>query len=414
MLFTALLNFLVPGGLAALAVLFLLNVDTAASWSPGARAMLPWIVWTAGAGMGVLFHRNRLVYAVAALVLAERLLAMFCDSPAAMSSGLGLTVYQATAVLLPLNLALFALLRERGILSSRSVWVIGFLLAQPAAVGMLLHFRVAPFIGLDAHPFSWGARDPFAPFPPLAYVSMGLAGVACLFAWLQRREAIESGLFWAVILCGWTFYRGTVDLVTPLLLASAGLVLVLSLINLSYRLAYRDDLTTLPARRALNEAGRKMSAGTVAMVDVDHFKKVNDRHGHDVGDQVLRMVASCLGRVRGGGRAFRYGGEEFAILFQGKNPKQVQPHLEELREDIDKAQFILRGRHRPRKKPDAPKTTRTSSRRLHITVSIGMAERVGREIPFEDAVKAADKALYRAKRGGRNCIKVSSVPKNRA
>jgi diguanylate cyclase (GGDEF)-like protein len=56
------------------------------------------------------------------------------------------------------------------------------------------------------------------------------------------------------------------------------------------------------------------------MSDVDHFKRFNDTHGHDVGDQVLRLVASKLSKVSGGGRAYRYGGEEFALVFRRQNP----------------------------------------------------------------------------------------------
>ena len=83
-------------------------------------------------------------------------------------------------------------------------------------------------------------------------------------------------------------------------------------------MAYDDELTGLPARRALNEAlTRLRGVYTVAMVDIDHFKRFNDEHGHDVGDQLLRMVGARVGEVRGGGRAFRYGGEEFAVLFPG-------------------------------------------------------------------------------------------------
>ena len=66
---------------------------------------------------------------------------------------------------------------------------------------------------------------------------------------------------------------------------------------------------------ALEDLGRRYCA---AMVDVDHFKRFNDKHGHEVGDQVLKMVARCLSRVPGG-RAYRYGGEEFAVLFPGRD-----------------------------------------------------------------------------------------------
>jgi diguanylate cyclase (GGDEF)-like protein len=62
---------------------------------------------------------------------------------------------------------------------------------------------------------------------------------------------------------------------------------------------------------------------TIAMLDIDHFKRFNDTYGHEVGDQVLKMVAAKLGQVRKGGRAFRYGGEEFALVFPNRSARTV-------------------------------------------------------------------------------------------
>ena len=108
---------------------------------------------------------------------------------------------------------------------------------------------------------------------------------------------------------------------------AAGLTLGLSVMETSYAMAFRDELTDLPARRALMRdlegMGRLYAA---AMVDVDHFKRFNDRYGHDVGDQVLRMVAAKLAKAPGGGRAYRYGGEEFALLYPGKSRDDALPY----------------------------------------------------------------------------------------
>ncbi|MEP6888088.1 MAG: GGDEF domain-containing protein [Nitrospirales bacterium] len=93
----------------------------------------------------------------------------------------------------------------------------------------------------------------------------------------------------------------------------------------------------------------------IAVIDVDHFKRFNDTYGHEVGDQVLKMVASHIGLVSGGGQAFRYGGEEFAVVFPGKSMPDAVPHLDVLRTRIEDARFTLRGRWRPRKKPTARK-----------------------------------------------------------
>lgn len=108
----------------------------------------------------------------------------------------------------------------------------------------------------------------------------------------------------------------------------------------AYQMAFRDELTGLPGRRALNERMQRLGRSyVIAMTDVDHFKKFNDTHGHDVGDQVLRLVASRLSKVTGGGRAYRYGGEEFALVFAGKTAEECVPHVEAVREMI--ANYVM-------------------------------------------------------------------------
>ena len=193
---------------------------------------------------------------------------------------------------------------------------------------------------------------------------------------------------------------GTVYLVT------GGLILVVAVIEASHVMAYQDGLTGLPARRAFNEALQQLRGTyTLAMVDVDHFKKLNDRHGHDVGDQVLRMVAARLAKAPGGGRAFRYGGEEFALLFTGRTVAECLPDLEALRQDIEGRRFTIRRRLRPRRRPTAPRTGSGNARGVAITVSIGAAESNGRQKTPDRVIRAADQALYQAKESGRNRVR---------
>ena len=168
-------------------------------------------------------------------------------------------------------------------------------------------------------------------------------------------------------------------------------------------MAYRDGLTELPGRRALNEALPRLSGQfTVAMVDVDHFKRFNDTYGHDAGDHVLRLVAARLAQAPGGGTAYRYGGEEFALVFPGKGAEECLPHLEELRETVETSRFTMRRRFRPRNKAKAQKGKPKAA--ITITVSIGVAERNHRHASPDQVVQAADKALYRAKEAGRNRV----------
>jgi diguanylate cyclase (GGDEF)-like protein len=151
----------------------------------------------------------------------------------------------------------------------------------------------------------------------------------------------------------------------------------------------------------LHGLGRRYA---IAMLDIDFFKKFNDRFGHDVGDQVLCMVASHIRRVGGGGKSYRYGGEEFTILFPGKSKEDAIPHLERLRQSIEAAQFGLRGKNRPKKPPQKSKNAKAQPKTVSVTISIGVAEPDSNHPKAASVMKAADLALYRAKKRGRNCI----------
>ncbi|WP_440973474.1 GGDEF domain-containing protein [Pseudomonas koreensis] len=174
----------------------------------------------------------------------------------------------------------------------------------------------------------------------------------------------------------------------------------------AYQMAFRDELTGLPGRRALNERMQRLGRNYVlAMSDVDHFKKFNDTHGHDVGDQVLRLVASKLSKISGGGRAYRYGGEEFALVFAGKTLEECMPHLEVIRESIASYNIQLRNQEN-RPQDDLQGRQRrggSGASSVSVTVSIGVAERVEQRTP-EEVLKSADQALYSAKGAGRNCV----------
>lgn len=175
----------------------------------------------------------------------------------------------------------------------------------------------------------------------------------------------------------------------------------------AYQMAFRDELTGLPGRRALNERMQRLGRNYVlAMTDVDHFKKFNDTHGHDVGDQVLRLVASKLAKVSGGGRAYRYGGEEFAVVFAGKSLEECMPHLEVIREVIANYNIHLRN---PESRPQDDQQGRqrrsgSAATSVSVTISIGVAERQADQRTPDEVLKSADQALYAAKGAGRNCV----------
>jgi GGDEF domain-containing protein len=140
------------------------------------------------------------------------------------------------------------------------------------------------------------------------------------------------------------------------------------------------------------------------MVDVDHFKKFNDTHGHDIGDQVLKLVGARLAEVGGGGTAFRYGGEEFSVLFPRAGLEEVLPHLEAIRASIEGYRMAVRAADRPKSAEDGSKRRGAGGveQHLSVTVSIGASGPSERLQTPAQVIKAADEALYRAKQAGRN------------
>ena len=397
-----------PEGLLLLAAAALVHWGVTASWTtPMARAY-PLAVLVAGMLLAWRFRRGRLVLALVGLVLADRamiwLAPLDSDAPFA-----GPVVVRTVAILLPAALAALAFVGERGLLTAVGLRRIGVLAAQ-ATVVLIVWLFSAAYPRAIAHAFDLA----LFPASSLAWLPLGqpaavvaLAAIAALVArTLWRPDAESRGFLWAAIACVIAVSAGPAGGRATLHLANAGLVLVVATVESAYAMAYHDELTGLPGRRALAEALLRVDGTyTVAMVDVDHFKHFNDTHGHDVGDQVLRMVATRLGRVDGGGRAYRYGGEEFAVVFPGKTVQESVPHLEELRASVENATFTVRGAGRPRKKPATPRSASGNPRRLSVTVSIGAAHARGAAVPA-DVVKAADRALYRAKEGGRNRVEV--------
>ena len=203
--------------------------------------------------------------------------------------------------------------------------------------------------------------------------------------------------------------------ISTVMFTAAGISLIFNLMSSSYDMAFRDELTGLLGRRALNDRlkglGRRFA---IAMMDVDHFKKFNDTYGHDIGDDVLKMVAKQINTIKGGGTAYRYGGEEFCIVFPGKSAKECVPFLELVRISIENYQMELRNfEHRPKsQKQGKERRGRRDKKRgnefVSVTISIGVAERNEQNALLENVLKAADDALYEAKESGRNCIKLVS------
>ena len=174
------------------------------------------------------------------------------------------------------------------------------------------------------------------------------------------------------------------------------------------RLAVTDSLTNLYNRRFFDQAikrevgrrNRYQLALTLVMIDVDHFKQFNDTHGHDGGDQALKLVARVLvDSSRSSDIVCRYGGEEFIVILPLTTPDEGTVYAERARKIIERTSIELK-----------------NGEKSHITISLGIAGAVknGPPIGTEDLISCADSALYKAKAEGRNqyCLHQSaSTPK---
>jgi diguanylate cyclase (GGDEF)-like protein len=419
----------IPGAVLLLAAAVLLSGGFLSISAP-AVDFYYYAVFGAGMLLAWRFHSSRVLFALIFLLVAHRSVEFF-SSGRLVSSGPGRIAFEAVALLLPLNFVLLSFIRERGLAIPSLVSRLAVLFFESVFVALVC--RAGEVTAPEFLHFSFVSRHllGWTRIPQPAWLVFFLAFGILLTRFVWYRKPVESGLLWSLGAVVLSLQAGGVGKIASAYIATAGLILVSSIIENSYVLAYHDELTGLPSRRAYNEAMLSMEEPpyAVAVVDIDHFKNFNDTYGHDTGDQVLRMVAGRLAQVGGGGKAFRVGGEEFSILFAGKTMKEVVEHLELLRGVVEGSTFRVRGvadrRHSPARVADrrAPARRKTVGSRsvpaergdglLSVTISIGVAEPNAKLHEVEKVIIAADKALYKAKNTGRNRVETASTVRAR-
>lgn len=374
----------------------------------GATAILAWfpadvaglvegyslVAYGAGLALAWVFHRSRAFVALGLLMWLET--AVVGSRP--LLTGLGTVVVVLVGAL--------GLVRDRGVASRWGLAQVSGVFVVAAGAGVLFSDpdHLAAFTSGERLLLPGTAVVLGYPVESVGLVVAALAATG--WGVFRYRGPLERALVWVVIMIVIAMHPSLPGDGPALFLMAAGVTLTLGMVETSYLLAYQDELTGLPGRRALMQYLDEIQGRfALAMVDVDHFKKFNDRHGHDVGDQVLKLVAGKLESAPGGARAYRYGGEEFTLIFPGRTLEEAWPYLEAVRVSIEQARFTVRSWKRPRKKPeDGAARKPRRPKQLSVTVSLGVSDTTAKDPSPEGILKAADKALYKAKNSGRNRV----------
>lgn len=393
-----------PIGIITLSAAFVFRKEPAADSLYTVLKNSPYVLFLIGMALSCLFNRSRIFFILTVLLVSELGLSSFVPEGPDKNLYLSL-VYPAVCFLVPTNITIFSFLKERGVLNVYGRNRLSFLLVQLILVAWIFWTedrRLVNLINLKATSLTLFNLTPIPQIPIFVFLITFIILFVRLALSGSPLEGSFTGVLAAVAIA--LHFKGNSP-ASACFFSVSGLILIIAVIQDSYSKAYLDELTGLPARRSLKEEMMKLGGRyVIAMVDIDYFKTINDTYGHDVGDQVLKFLASMIKDVSGGGKPFRYGGEEFAIIFAGKGINETAPYLEELRAKISRRGFLLRGKGRTRKKPKQVKTVKNQAKKIFITVSIGASEKNERNKTPEEVIKAADAALYRAKEGGRNCV----------
>jgi diguanylate cyclase (GGDEF)-like protein len=397
---------------ACLLITSILLLPTTAQLDTSYQVLLTYLPY----GLGILviilgqqFVQGRIAMAAVNLLVGYAIIQTQLQAPLEQESIRA--YFTLLSIFWPLNFFIIYWLPERKLISPLGCLLAVIISIQIASAYLLTHylsdyshllssyFALQPF-GQDAEGFMsrWL-------LPTLSSMILFFACLVLFIHTLVKRDRSHCVLFacmiTTVLICAWFDHAGISSLFSSLI---ASALLVTLLFN-SHDLAFLDELTGLPGRRALmNELKHCGKHYCVVMADIDHFKQFNDTHGHDTGDDVLRIVAQELAKVRGGGKAFRYGGEEFTLLFKRKHTEEAEPFIESIRQSIADYPLMIRDKKtRPKTKNKKVYKPNTAMAQVQVTISFGIAQRLA-EQKAEAVMKCADQALYRAKEQGRNCI----------
>jgi diguanylate cyclase (GGDEF)-like protein len=383
--------------------------------------------------------------------------------------GLGLPGYAAgCSLLLAPTLILIYALGSGPLVALRTILRVAAVVTLPLAWAVLVGRNPAAGRALSG----WGV--PGLPWP-FALPQLGTLLLVPLLALVAARRKARNlhdlclvaslAPLWILLEQAAHGARGTMPGRLAVVFAVVMVCLLYGLYRLFWHRVFQDELTGLGNRRSFEERLRFLRGGFVlAMLDIDHFKALNDTYGHQEGDNALRWVAGRIAEVFGA-RAFRYGGEEFAVILTGSDTARALAAMERLRRTLASSEFVVRAAgerrrtrrrraaheggsdlragaerrraaerrsgpdrrygsaHRPdwSRTPDPDRCPANAARgpspgkglvrgpaHVRVTLSIGLAACTGRTDRGREVLERADQALYRAKREGRDRVVASA------
>lgn len=385
------------------------NVILVTDSNLGFASNLPYILLSVAVLLCHTFRQGRMAMVSLTMLVAYLIIQIRLQTP--LNTGTTLLELSLLAALVPVTCLLVYAFPDNGV-NSKSMFLYALVVVLFMIWAQLIvsHFHAGGF-----ESWSEGLLFTVRDFSKLPFIlvlySLCLLGLTSILVLVYNRS-IDVVVYSAILLSSSTFIFFDIQYISSTMFSLSGILIIVYVMSASHDMAFNDQLTNIPGRHALEvdmkHLGRKYS---MAMVDIDHFKKFNDTYGHDIGDDVLKLVARILRETTGGAKAYRYGGEEFTIIFKGKNTEQAKEHLQVLISEIQNYNMIIRNTHdRPddhevgmQKRGKNGKPTKV----VNVTVSIGLSDSTTTKQP-EEVLKLADNALYKAKETGRNKLCVNS------
>lgn len=397
------LALILPGGFVVLSALLLFRPGVAPEAVRPYVHVCAVVVLLLGVFLGWYHRRSAVVFGFVLLSVSGATL-WWLARHELLAGAVGRAVIGVLAVLLPLNLAAYSALPERAVTAVRALARLLPILAQVAAGGLIVRAGLPTLTEWLDRRWLDGRWTDWTTVPQLGVAAFAGAMFFVAFRYILQRDPIAVGFLWALSSAFLALHGIAREWDPVAFFATGGWILVGSLLEATCRWATHDRVTDLPERDVLNKLLHRLgSPHFLAIVRVDHFARIRSVFGREVSDQVLRMVASQLQRTPGE-MVFRYGKDEFAVLFEGLSAAQAVPHLEHVRRMVASYGFVVRGPGRRRSEPTAAARPAGPRVVVNVTVSIGAAERESHKVRPRHVIRAAHEALRVAIEGGRNQV----------